>query len=391
MSYSDVIKNNRTIILPNVTIENKLGRYWNSAKDVVVAVTDLRARQGTFVTPWRGSADPLFTPPPFETISESLAELLDQRAIELAAIAKMQNKRILVWWSGGIDSTLVLSSFIKNLSSADLELVSVLLSSESVLEHPEFYKNFIQGRIHCMPYLEFRLTNEALNNYIVLTGDPADCLFGPSTGMYRHLMSDGRHRLPFNDNRKLIANTIELRNLELVKRENIEGFGNWYVNKISDNLLEVAPPGVESIADWWWWHYYNFKWEFSVWRPMLRRKCNGDEFDSIEECNMESFVKYTYFNTDKFQQWSYTNLKTLVGNDVADHKKQAREYILELDKNRVYYETKIKRESVPLYDNSKGRKLRRPILWDKNWVGHFDFHHKELKEECLGRLEHYKG
>jgi hypothetical protein len=84
-------------------------------------------------------------------------------------------------------------------------------------------------------------------------------------------------------------------------------------------------------------------------------------------------------------------LKTLIGNDIAAHKKAARDYIFELDRNQVYYDTKIKRESVPLYDNSKGRKLRRPILWDKHWVGYFDFHHKELKAECIDRLEHYKG
>jgi hypothetical protein len=374
-----------------VKIQNKPGRYWNNAKNVVVAVTDLRARAGTFVTPWSAKSDPLFTLPPWTPITETLAHLLDERAVELATIAKMQGKRILVWWSGGIDSTLVLSSFIKNLSASDLEIVTVLLSSESIGEHPEFYKNFIHNRIHCMPYLDFRLNNSTLNEYIVLTGDPADCLFGPSTGMYRHLMADGRHLLPFNDNRKLIANAIELRNLALIKSENIEGFGNWYVDKISDNILEVAPPDVTSIADWWWWHYYNFKWEFSVWRPMLRRKCNGDEFDPIEDCNLQSFAEYTYFNTAKFQQWSHTNLKTLIGNDIAAHKKAARDYIFELDRNQVYYDTKIKRESVPLYDNSKGRKLRRPILWDKHWVGYFDFHHKELKAECIDRLEHYKG
>ena len=391
MIYNDIIKTHRTIILPNIAVKSKLGRYWNSAKDVVVAVTDLRARQGTFTTPWGAESDPLLTPPPFVTIPDSLSDLLDARAIELAAIAKIQNKQILVWWSGGIDSTLVLSSFIKNLSASDLELVTVLLSSESITENPEFYKNFIHGRINCMPYLNFRLTNDALNNYIVLTGDPADCLFGPSISMYRHLMPEGRHLLPFNDNRKLIANAIELRNLALVKRENIEGFGNWYVDKISDNLLEVAPPGVETIADWWWWHYYNFKWEFSVWRPMLRRRCDGDEFAEIDDCNLESFAKNTFFNTDKFQQWSYTNLKTLIGNNIEGHKKQARDYILELDKNQTYYNTKIKRESVPLYDNSKNRKLRRPILWDKHWVGYFDFQHKDLLRECIDRLENYKG
>jgi hypothetical protein len=395
MSQSDIITYNRGIVIPESRLEkpleNKHGRYWNSIKDVVFAITDLRVRAGHFTSPWNDKIDPLYALPPLVAIPDKFNDIVDERALELNAIAKIQNKRIVIWWSGGIDSTLVLAAFVKNLSAEDLQRVSVLLSSESIEEHPQFYKNIIRNKIHCIPYLEFKLTNDTLNNSIVLSGDPADCLFGPSVSMYSHLISEGRHLLPFNDNRKLIANTIEMRSLEQIKRGNLEGFGKWYVDKISDNILDVAPDGVETIADWWWWHYINFKWEFSISRPMMRRRVDGIELAPIDDVNVQSFIQYTFFNTARFQQWSYTNLKNLIGNSLSNHKKAARDYIYELDQDEVYRDTKIKRESVPYHDNSKIRRLRRPFIWDKNWQGYYGIFHKELFRECIDCLENFKG
>jgi hypothetical protein len=163
------------------------------------------------------------------------------------------------------------------------------------------------------------------------------------------------------------------------------------VDKISENILDVAPPGVETIADWWWWHYYNFKWEFSMSRPMLRRRANGTELADLDEVNVQSFVQYTFYNTDKFQQWSYSNLKNLVGNSLSNHKKAARDYIFELDRDELYYNTKIKKASAPFVDNSKSRHIRRPFIWDKNWRGYYNLMHRDLFVECVDRLENYKG
>ena len=170
----------------------------------------------------------------------------------------------------------------------------------------------------------------------------------------------------------------------------MEGFGRWYANKIANNLLEVAPDGVETISDFWWWHYYNFKWEFSIWRHVFRRKGNGHETEPLSAQSMQRIVDHTFFNTDKFQQWSYSNLRNHIGKDLSTHKMEVKRYIYELDHNDLYLTHKIKMESTPAYNQASILQLRRPMLWDQNWVGYYH-DHPQLHSECINLLESYKG
>jgi len=391
---NNIIKHNSHIYIPKSAalgnVHNIHGRYWLAMTEIIFALTDLRARAGTFADPWSSEKNPLFAPPPLVYTPDTLSDLLDQRAIELNEIAKAQGKRILIMWSGGIDSTVVLASFIKNLSAADLSNVSVLLTLNSISENPEFYQQQIAGKVHCMPYLEYIVNEENLGKYMLLHGDPADCLFGPSVAMFADLVPSGDHNKPFKDNVSLIAKTIERKSLRTIKRLGVDGFGKWYANKITNNLLEVAPDGVETISDWWWWHYYNFKWEFSIMRYVIRRKTNGFETQLLSTQALADIVDHTYFNTDKFQQWSYSNLRTHIGKDLSTHKLQAKQYIYELDKNQMYFNYKSKMESIPAYDQGSLVQIRRPFLWDHQWVGHYP-EDTALRRKCIDLLESYKG
>lgn len=390
-NITELIRTNRHI---NVPIQGRMsninGRYWLAMTNIIFALTDIRARVGTFSDPWNSERSTLFTPPPFTFVNDRLSDLLDQRALELSEIAKSQGRRILIMWSGGIDSTVVVSSFIKNLSPADMENVSILLTLNSIIENPDFYQNHIAGRIHCMPYLDYSVNEENINKYMVLHGDPADCIFGPSTAMFADLVPTGDHLKPFKDNVHLIAKTIDYKSLKTIKRLQVEGFGRWYANKVTENLLDVAPPGVETISDWWWWHYYNFKWEFSIWRYVLRRKVNGYEKQALSDESINRIVDHTYFNTDKFQQWSYSNLRNHVGKDLSSHKLQAKQYIYELDHNEMYLAHKTKFESVPSYNQGAALRLYKPFLWAKDWTGYYH-DEPQLRVACIDRLESYKG
>jgi hypothetical protein len=204
-----------------------------------------------------------------------------------------------------------------------------------------------------MQWLDVLITNDFLEQNMLLHGDPADCLLGPSIMMYEKLMVDGRHLLPFKDHVDLIAKSIDSKKISLIKQLAIPGFSRWYAEKITNNLLEVAPENVRTVADWWWWHYFNFKWQFSLMRPFVRRKVDGAEHDPIYTANLQGYLDTAFFNTARFQQWSYSNLHTLIGNSIANHKKQAKEYIFELDKNQTYLDYKVKTESMPIYDNPR--------------------------------------
>jgi hypothetical protein len=388
---NSLIENNACIMVkPNVRVKNPRGRFWVAQRFIVMAVTDLRARSGTFETPWNAPINPTFKLPPLIHIPDRLSDIADQRALELNQTAKAENKRIVIMWSGGIDSTMVVSSFIKNLSAADLQNVAVVFTLNSIMENYDFYRTQIAGRINCIPWLSIDLTDDFLEKNILLHGDPGDCLFGPSVSMYSALMSDGHHLEPYTNHLDFIAKTIEERNKEVVLRFNVPGIGKWYSNRITRNLEEVAPEGIVNVADWWWWHYINFKWSYSVMRPVFRRKTNGSESISLKTQNTESYYQNSFFNTARFQQWSYSNLPYHVGNDRRNHKRQAKDYIHELDHNDVYRSYKTKIESVPVYDDSLYFVTKRPVLWTQNWQG-YHTEYPGLIDACLIKLEQFRG
>lgn len=389
---NNLIENQASIMVRNIFINNKFGRFWNAMRYCVPAVTDLNARHGKFTTPWDTKPDAMFAPPPFKFINDKLSDILDERALELNNIAKLENKKIFIMWSGGIDSTAVLTAFIKNISVQDLENYTVVLSASSIEENPVFYEKFIKGKIKCIPYLEYQVCNSELETSISLNGDPADCIFGPSLFAFKHLVPTGGHLMPYKDNIKVIISALEKNSEQYIKLFKVPNFGAWYVNKITKNLMEVSPPDVETISDWWWWHYYNFKWQFSVWRPFYRRKTKGLEYEPLTQSNLQSFVTNTFYNTDRFQLWSYSNRRNhIINNDIRTHKHEVKQYILDLDQNYSYHTNKSKVQSIPIYDHGVYFEVRKPFFWTKDWVGYYDNECPELVAECVSRLESYKG
>ena len=380
------IKSSRYLVTRGaLELTNIHGKYWHLIPRLVFGASEVRARTGTFITPWSAPSGKEFILPNLEFVNDRFADICDSRAIELIQLSIRQNKKLAIMWSGGIDSTVVLSAFIKHLSPIELNNIVIFLSTESIIENPEFYKRFIFNKIRCESIYNLDVTDNFLNEYILLHGDPGDCIFGPSLGTYENLITDGKHRLSWHNNRPLIVKGLISSISVPLDIDFVEGFSHWYVDKISENLLEVNPPGIESIADWWWWHYFNFKWAFSIYRPLFRYRT--DHSMALSTVNIESYITNTFYNTQKFQLWSYGNLKTHIGTNKKDHKMSAKHYIFDLDQNMDYYTNKTKMSSVP--QNNVTTELKKlPTCYDQSWKGHNSL---ELNEMVIELLENYKG
>lgn len=367
-------------------IQNIDGYYWSKFAHLVIGAKDLRARAGTFSTPWQAPVDDMYPMPELKFVDYRLCDLFDQRAIELNELAKKSNKKIALMWSGGIDSTSVLVSFLKNLSVADLENVEVVLSTESIIENFDFYKNFISSKLKCIHLSEFDMCNATLEKYMLLHGDPGDCVFGPTSTAFRHLFDTGRHNFPWQDNLHLISEFFDMD--RSVNRE--LGFGKWYVDRASQNLREVNPENVTTVADWWWWHYFNFKWPTAIVRPFMHLRKNYKA--PIDRKHRVDYADYTYFNTEAFQQWSYSNLKNHfkhIDQGKRGIKWEAKAYIFEFDKNEMYANEKIK-----IASKSPDFELRSlavsPLYYDQDWIGYHPWE-PGVKSAALGMLESFKG
>ena len=375
----------QTIVMPTSkmkALDNNNGKCWNAIIRTIIGVSDWRPRHGTFPNPWRSVSQSEFAAPAFAFTPDSFDDIADSRALELIEEAKRTQRQLLVLWSGGIDSTFVLASFIKNMSPEDRDLIVVCCNFTSILENTNFYINHISNKLECMDYRSFDLTPELLNKYIIIHGDPADCIQGNSLPAYAQFIADGTHKQPWKNHVKALKQSCQM---HTSNPHHVEGFGEWFVDRVSENLEEVAPENVTTVADWWWWTYYNFKWEFSCQRPFYFSR--HDPTTEFTKEQIADYARNTYFNTADWQMWSYTNLQELVGMDRSTHKILARNYIFELDRDEVYYETKIKMGASPA-TLAYGGAEDLPFYFDQNWKGHY-WIETAVEETALKLLESY--
>jgi len=361
-------------------------KYWIRTQHLLMGIIDLRARVGTFTTPWNIPSNSLYKIPEFKIINDSLEDLLDERALEIYYSAKKTNKKIAIMWSGGIDSTSVLTAFLKNVPVADKNIITVVCDTNSILENIEFYKKFISNKLTCIHYRTINITEEFLQSYILLHGDPGDCLFGPSISKYQYFVDRGLHLEPWKNHLDKMKELLEIPHIDPTSYQ--PGFGDWYVNKITNNLEETKQSTyLTSIAEWWFWTYYNFKWEFSCQRPFayLRRDFTTKFSDNV----IKEFAQNTFFNTEKFQQWAYSNIKKNIPKDFSLHKKEVKMYIYEFTKNLDYFKYKSKLPARPANLDLITSSPFQPIYYTKNWQGVLD---DSLSIQTLKvLLERYQG
>lgn len=389
MELFNKIKNSKLInqqAFDKLPVKNIHGANYLALCRLLFGTIELRARSGTFSTPYHTNIQPGYELFKLRFIDDKLSDLYDARAIEIFNYAKKSNRKINICWSGGIDSTSILTSFLKNLSNNDLEIVHVLCTGSSLLENYDFYKNFLSKKIKCSNYESVTLSNEFLDKNILLHGDPGDCLFGCSLSMYRDFISRQEHLEPWKKHYKTMIE--DLNNRGQVFSTKTSTFGTWLVKKISDNIEEVGQSDyVSTVADWWWWSYFNFRWQVEAERMLLFMRLKNSFFGPISKSNLKIFQEYNFFNSEKFQLWSYSNLKKLISNDITKHKIEPKKYIFEFTKNEIYTKNKVKTGIVnPNMKNKKN--IQMPYFFDEDWKGEKT---PEIYEMLKMLLEKYKG
>ena len=354
------------------------GNHWLSIFASIPLTLDLRARQGVFSTPWQAPVDDLFKNAVAYS-DQTLAEIYDRRAVEVYKAAVSTGRSIIIQWSGGVDSTALLVAMIKNLAPGDLENITVYLSTTSIIENFGFYQKFIHSKIKTANWLDLDVSDELLDSHMILHGDPANCLFGPSGSMYAKSVAQGNHLDTWKNQYGSICQSIDA-----VLSESGRSVGKWHADRISASVID----GVDTVADWWWWHYFNFKWYSSIVRPLVW--CRSDIKKPIKRSNFEFYVKNSFYASQDFQNWSYSNLKKLVGIDPAKtFKLDAKQYIYELDKDEIYKAKKKFQASAPTNQIAANYDMA-PVFFDREWVG-YRWKEPDVSETMMAMLEEFTG
>jgi hypothetical protein len=255
------------------------------------------------------------------------------RAIAIWNHAVATNRKIGILWSGGIDSTAVMSSFIKNYSMSELkDRLYVLTSTDGIRENPNFYKNFIlpNFKIVSSEYLPWQFEQDD----VLVTGELNDQLFGSD------LM-----KVYLRINQAKVANAK-------LDKDHIIAYFDAFINNIKVTLVMVnaiymsaAKVGVdlETNLDFFWWYNFCFKWQavnFRVYALAMPRLIP----DITQQWHSDHM--FHFFQSPEFQLWSMNNPQIRHITDWKNYKQKAKDYIFELDKNEDYLVNKIKKPSL---------------------------------------------
>ena len=217
--------------------------------------------------------------PEYRVMNDSWTEVLSRRAIELAKIAKDNDLRITVTYSGGMDSTSAIAAFMLYTDAT----IDVTYSDSTIEEWPEFYEHLKKhprvDRMMHVTFLPFWMNEETGDHRMVVGGDPGDICFGSK--MYRH-----DQKVWDRDGNEVEYNLDHWAPVW-------EGFPDNH-RELFEPMVEKCPVDLENNYDLTWWLGFCIKWQLTTTRlPMMAR------FD------IPNF--YNFFDTEDCQLWAMNN------------------------------------------------------------------------------------
>jgi hypothetical protein len=281
-----------------------------------------------------------------DSFTKTYEDICNQTAMEIVNKATNSNKKIRVLWSGGIDSTLILATFLKQ---GHKNLLEVGLSIESIAENYHFYKNHLLGRVALIPATDLR--SLASENYILVGGEYNDQLLGSNLlpTFVKYFDVDKLHDKFNIDQLKKVFSSRYTKNVDF-----------WIDVYLS--ISKKSPVQIKTNLDFHWWINFACKWQGLYYRL-------ASYFP--QGYNLKNY--YHFFQTEDFQRWSLIN-HSQPFDRWEDYKRVCKDLIWGFDKNDEYRDKKIKLESLT-------------FLAQKNtfcnYIDEHGRHHQDLPDDCL--------
>jgi hypothetical protein len=304
-------------------------KLWKGIYSIVGFNVSLVDRTGWLKLPFNfGLYEPFRLPTALNGFSASYEDCCDQRAQEILAIQQREQVPIALLYSGGIDSTLVLTSFAKLLGKELKDRVTVFMSTDSIKENPNFYYSFIRKNCRLDSSEKFSYVFDG--SHIIVGGEHNDQLFG----------SD------------IIATITRARSFEDAQlpcsRENVTSFfrhegmepaaADVWFDLLSEHA-RGAPLEIKTIFDFFWWLNFIFKWQNVYFRMLLH--VNRGHHHHINQGFVEKYYHH-FFSAPAFQKWAMLNKDLKIKSSWKSYKFPAKEIINNFSQDRDYLENKVK-------------------------------------------------
>jgi hypothetical protein len=260
----------------------------------------------------------------------------DNRSLELLERSSKYDK-VYVYYSGGIDSTLILSAMIKNWSRQDLEKVVLVMNEHSIKENPKMYESYIKDKFRTEDTASYFTGKTTLTNqHIYVTGD----LGGPLS----HVESIPLYEEMFPSTYKESWSTQKDNIIQFFSHGATKDAAVVVFDMISRSL-EKNKVNVDSVFDFMWWVSFNWGYDIDMYHlPMLHSTLDVST-------DTEQFMKqnhFLWFNSVDYQNWSMSTIGTdlKIGHTLNSQKYSMKRYIYEFNRDKEYFDTKRQEFSV---------------------------------------------
>jgi hypothetical protein len=317
---------------------------------------------------WPGMVMPAYD----SAFNKTFADISEQRALEIKSRINNNNERFAVMYSGGIDSTVIMTALLKNLTQREKKNLVICASAASAVNNPVFWTKFIAGKLTVIDSISTKYDDLIEQGLIPITGDTGDCLFGTTfashlyynwrsyTGNLSSLSANELEKkiqyftspeIHYSEFKDLLINYFKIPKKQgfpfyPLERPN-PAFAEIFYNKL-DLHAQTSPVEIRSLHDFFWWYIFNLKYVNCA----VRGHIYYNDRIGIRQAN-DTIVNW--YHTTDYQQWSMANNNngTKIGLTAATYKKVARDYIFDFDRNPWYQHFKLKIENVGLMFNKQ--------------------------------------
>lgn len=282
-------------------------------------------------------SDSCIVPKVSDTFSMSYGDCCMDRAMQLLALSNRLNKPITILYSGGIDSTTVVISFLKLLGATEFrKICKIALSTDSIKENENFYHRHIRP-LNCIVPSE-DISTMLDGKTILVDGEHNDQLFGSDIigSIFKWGLWDEIHQ-PYT--RKSITHTFKYIGKKTMEKTSEKWFD------LLDYHIKINNAPVISNADFWWWVNFSFKWQSVNFRTLTRLDRGGQSRIDQNYIN-ENF--YHFYSSDNFQRWTLTTSpkERLYDNNYKTYKWAAKKFIYDFNEDKDYFHNKVKMGSL---------------------------------------------
>jgi hypothetical protein len=299
-----------------------------------------------------------FRPQPY-----TFEDICNMRAIELMDQAKRQDRKLVVMYSGGIDSTLVLVSLFKMCSEQDIkDRLVVIMSGTSIDENKNFYRNHIIKKVDVIQHANTFTYQIGNPNSILISGEGNDQLFGSLVSLEYGITYGEKSLYERLDPSRIIAYYEGKTKSRLLAEQ---------MYNLLQPVIAKAPMDINTPYLYFWWLNMTLKWQSVFVRS-----------SSYARPEHHATVKYgdnyqMFFDNHDFQLWVMNNPDKLIYGEWRTYKQECKEIIYQYNKDEEYRLNKTKWGSLKAVLLQK----KPTVVIDDSMNYHYDFPMELLQEK----------